>query len=123
MSDVKWIKIVTNIFDNRKIKQIEIMPDGDTILVIWFKLICLAATGFDNVKNRTKNPAEEEIAKLEAELAHQQKFLAGVRAKLSNERFVANAPEAVVAIERKKESDSLSKIESLTAAINALKNN
>ena len=66
---------------------------------------------------------EEEIAKLEAELAHQQKFLAGVRAKLSNERFVANAPEAVVAIERKKESDSLSKIESLTAAINALKNN
>ena len=67
--------------------------------------------------------AEEEIAKLEAELAHQQKFLAGVRAKLSNERFVANAPEAVVAIERKKESDSLSKIESLTAAINALKNN
>ena len=67
--------------------------------------------------------AEEEIAKLEAELAHQQKFLAGVRGKLSNERFVANAPEAVVAIERKKESDSLSKIESLTAAINALKNN
>ena len=67
--------------------------------------------------------AEEEIAKLEAELAHQQKFLAGVRAKLSNERFVANAPEAVVAIERKKESDSLSKIESLTTAINALKNN
>ena len=66
---------------------------------------------------------EEEIAKLEAELAHQQKFLAGVRGKLSNERFVANAPEAVVAIERKKESDSLSKIESLTAAINSLKNN
>ena len=66
---------------------------------------------------------EEEVAKLEAELAHQQKFLAGVRAKLSNERFVANAPEAVVAVERKKESDSLSKIESLTAAIKALKNN
>ena len=67
--------------------------------------------------------AEEEIAKLEADLAHQQKFLAGVRAKLSNERFVANAPESVVAVERKKESDSLSKIASLTAAINSLKNN
>jgi len=67
--------------------------------------------------------AEEEIAKLEADLAHQQKFLAGVRAKLSNERFVANAPEAVVAVERKKESDSLSKIASLTAAINSLRNN
>ena len=48
MSDVKWIKIVTNIFDNRKIKQIEIMPEGDTILVIWFKLICLAGTINDN---------------------------------------------------------------------------
>jgi valyl-tRNA synthetase len=66
---------------------------------------------------------EEEVAKLEAELAHQHKFLAGVRAKLSNERFVANAPEAVVAVERKKESDSLSKIESITASLNALKNN
>ena len=66
---------------------------------------------------------EEEIAKLEAELAYQQKFLDSVRKKLSNERFVANAPEAVVAVERKKEADSLSKIESITASLNALKNN
>lgn len=48
MAEVKWIKIVTDIFDNRKIKQIEIMPDGDTILVIWFKLICLAGSINDN---------------------------------------------------------------------------
>lgn len=48
MSDVKWIKIVTNIFDNRKVKQIETMPEGDTILVIWFKLICLAGSINDN---------------------------------------------------------------------------
>ena len=66
---------------------------------------------------------DEEIAKLEAELAYQQKFLTSVRGKLSNERFVANAPEAVVAVERKKEADSLSKIESITAALNALRNN
>ena len=66
---------------------------------------------------------EEEVAKLEAELAYQQKFLDSVRKKLSNERFVANAPEAVVAVERKKEADSLSKIESITASLNALKNN
>ena len=66
---------------------------------------------------------EEEIAKLEVELAYQQKFLDSVRKKLFNERFVANAPEAVVAVERKKESDSLSKIESITASLNALKNN
>jgi len=64
---------------------------------------------------------EEEIAKLETELAYQQKFLDSVRKKLSNERFVANAPEAVVAVERKKEADSLSKIESITSSLNALK--
>lgn len=48
MAEVKWIKIVTNIFDNRKVKQIETMPEGDTILVIWFKLICLAGSINDN---------------------------------------------------------------------------
>ena len=42
MSEVKWIKVSTGIFDNRKIKQIEAMPKGDTILIIWFKLLCLA---------------------------------------------------------------------------------
>ena len=65
---------------------------------------------------------EEEIAKLEKELEYQKKFLAGVRAKLSNERFTAHAPEAVVANERKKEADSLSKIESFESQIKALKN-
>lgn len=48
MADVKWIKIVTNIFDNRKVRQIEAMPEGDSVLVIWFKLICLAGTINDN---------------------------------------------------------------------------
>lgn len=48
MADVKWIKIVVDIFDNRKIRQIEVMPEGDSILVIWFKLICLAGTTNDN---------------------------------------------------------------------------
>ena len=42
MADVKWIKIATDIFDNRKIKQIEAMPKGEAIIVIWIKLICLA---------------------------------------------------------------------------------
>ena len=42
MSDVKWIKIATDIFDNRKIRMIESMPDGDAIIVIWVKLLCLA---------------------------------------------------------------------------------
>jgi predicted phage replisome organizer len=42
MADVKWIKIVTDIFDDEKIKFIETLPNGDEIIVIWFKLLCLA---------------------------------------------------------------------------------
>jgi len=41
-SDVKWIKIVTDIFDDEKILLIESLPDADSIIVIWFKLLCLA---------------------------------------------------------------------------------
>ncbi|MBR4409487.1 MAG: valine--tRNA ligase, partial [Bacteroidales bacterium] len=67
--------------------------------------------------------ADEEIAKLEKELDYQVKFLESVRKKLSNQGFVAHAPEAVIANERKKEADSLSKIESYEAQIKALKNN
>ena len=44
MADVKWIKIVTDIFDNQKIKLIEKMPDGDSIIVIWVKILCLAGS-------------------------------------------------------------------------------
>ena len=65
---------------------------------------------------------EAEIAKMEAQLQHLEGFLAGVKKKLSNERFVANAPEAVVALERKKQSDSEEKIASLKESIAALKN-
>ncbi len=65
--------------------------------------------------------ADEEIAKLEAELAHKKGFLEGVRRKLSNEQFVAHAPEAVVAVERKKEADALSAIESIETQLKALR--
>ena len=64
--------------------------------------------------------ADEEKAKLLAELDHQRKFLAGVRAKLSNEKFVAHAPEAVIAVERKKEADCLARIEALEASLSAI---
>lgn len=42
MADVKWIKIVTDVFDDEKILMIETMPECDTVIVIWFKLLCLA---------------------------------------------------------------------------------
>ena len=64
--------------------------------------------------------ADEERAKLQADLAYQQKFLAGVRAKLGNANFVAHAPEAVVAGERKKEADALSRIAALEESLKSL---
>ena len=65
--------------------------------------------------------AEEEIAKAEKDLAYQRQFLASVRAKLANEKFTAHAPEAIIANERKKEADALSRIESLEKQLKALK--
>jgi valyl-tRNA synthetase len=64
---------------------------------------------------------EEEIAKLQEELNYTKGFLKGIQGKLSNERFVSNAPEKVVAIERKKESDALAKIETITKRLKSLK--
>ena len=65
--------------------------------------------------------AETEIARMEKELKAKEGFLKGVLAKLNNERFVANAPEAVVALERKKQHDAESIIASLKESIAALK--
>ena len=62
-----------------------------------------------------------EIEKAEAQIKHLEGFLMGVRKKLSNENFVAHAPEKVVALERKKESDSVEKIAALKATIEELK--
>ena len=63
---------------------------------------------------------EAEIAKAEAELKHLEGFLNGVKKKLSNERFVNNAPAAVVELERKKQSDAESKIATLKETIASL---
>jgi valyl-tRNA synthetase len=63
---------------------------------------------------------EEERKKMEEELAYQEGFLSSVEKKLSNERFVSNAPEQVVAIERKKAADAQTKITSLKARLSAL---
>ena len=63
---------------------------------------------------------EEELAKLNKDLEYYTKFLAGVEKKLSNEKFVNNAPEAVVAVERKKQSDANEKIAAIKASIAAL---
>ena len=64
---------------------------------------------------------DAEIEKQEAQLNHLEGFLQGVMKKLSNERFVQNAPEAVVAMERKKQSDAEEKIAALKESLTALK--
>lgn len=48
MAEVKWIKLSSELFDNRKIKQIRKMPDGDAIIVIWFQILCLAGNQGSN---------------------------------------------------------------------------
>ncbi len=64
---------------------------------------------------------EDEIVKLSEELKYTQGFLKSIQGKLSNERFVNNAPEKVVAIERQKESDAKAKIETLKRSLEGLK--
>ena len=64
---------------------------------------------------------EEERAKILAEIQRYEGFLRGVNAKLSNEKFVANAPALVVELERKKLSDATTKIENLKERLNTLK--
>ena len=64
---------------------------------------------------------DEELKKLEAELAHQEGFLRGVMGKLNNERFVQNAKPEVVELERKKKADAEMRIATLKEAIAQLK--
>jgi valyl-tRNA synthetase len=65
--------------------------------------------------------ADEEIAKMEAEVKRLEGFLLGVQKKLSNERFVSNAPANVVELEKKKQADAESKIAALKESIALLK--
>ena len=70
MADVKWIKVSTGMFEsNRKIKQIEMMPEGDTILVIWLKLLLLAG----NINDRGAIYITPEIPYTEEMLANEMR--------------------------------------------------
>ena len=64
---------------------------------------------------------DAEIEKLESELKRAKGFLSGIQKKLSNERFVQNAPNQVIVLERKKESDTLSKIKTILTSLDRLK--
>ena len=73
-----------------------------------------------NVPVTSSIDVEAELAKLNKDLLYYQDFLDKVKKKLSNERFVNNAPEAVVAVERNKQRDAESKISTIKASIEAL---
>ncbi|MFY0629464.1 MAG: valine--tRNA ligase [Flavobacteriaceae bacterium] len=63
---------------------------------------------------------DAEIAKLNVELKRAEGFLFGIQKKLSNERFVSNAPEQVITLERKKEADTIAKIETIKSSLKSL---
>ncbi|MDE5894940.1 MAG: valine--tRNA ligase, partial [Muribaculum intestinale] len=73
-----------------------------------------------NVPLRGAIDIEAELERLNKELAHYEGFLASVNKKLSNERFVNNAPAAVVELERRKQSDATDKIAAIKASIAGL---
>ena len=89
---------------------LDVQPDGPSVSFIVGTLkVVVPMEGFVN--------ADEEKAKIMAELEHQRGFLAGVRKKLGNETFVAHAPAAVVENERKKEADAIARISALESSL------
>ena len=88
-------------------------PDNAATFIVGTTEYAILLDAFINV--------DEELAKLEADLQHQEGFLRGVMAKLNNERFVANAKPEIVELERKKQHDAEQRIAALKANIAALK--
>ena len=88
-------------------------PDNAATFIVETTEYAIPLDAFINV--------DEELAKLEADLQHQEGFLRGVMAKLNNERFVANAKPEIVELERKKQHDAEQRIAALKANIAALK--
>ena len=95
------------------IKYVETKSDGTSAFMIGTTEYAVQLGGLIDT--------EAERQKLEAELKHLQGFLVGVKKKLSNERFVANAPAQVVELERKKQADAESKIATITESLEKLK--
>lgn len=108
------VEKLANISQSEQVKDFDSSVSGVAFMVRTAELF-IPLTRQINVK--------EELSKLNEQLEYQKKFLESVRKKLSNPRFTTSAPKAVVDVERKKEIDSLSKIESLESQINVLINN
>ena len=135
---IAGIRMVRNQKNIAPKEELQLMIVGNHDKLEYERLVCKLAN-ISSVVNAEEKPADAssfmvatseyaiplghlidttaEKEKLMQQLQHLEGFLAGVRKKLSNERFVANAPEAVVALERKKEADSLEKIATIKASL------
>jgi valyl-tRNA synthetase len=104
--------VIEKLGNTSKIEKVEAAVEGALSFRIKSNEYFIPISGAINV--------EEEIAKINEELKYTEGFLKSVQKKLSNERFVSNAPEQVITMERNKEGDALAKIETLKASLAAL---
>ena len=105
--------IISKMANVSAVREVEVHEEGSSTFLVGTSEFSVPLAGAIDV--------EAEIAKMELELKHKQGFLNGVIKKLSNERFVNNAPEQVVALEQKKKADAESIIKSLKENIAALR--
>ncbi|MBL7471646.1 valine--tRNA ligase [Robertkochia sediminum] len=105
--------VISKLGNVENLTYVEEKPEGALSFRVRSNEYFIPVTGAVNV--------EEEIQKLEEELKYTEGFLKSVQKKLSNERFVNNAPEQVVAMEKKKEADAKAKIETLRESLASLK--
>lgn len=107
------VSVIAKLANISEVKEGALEGSDVATFMVGTHTFCVPFTGFVNI--------EEELAKLSEEEKYYEKFLASVRGKLSNEAFVSKAPEQVVTLERKKESDALEKLDSIRARMAALK--
>jgi len=110
---VEYNAVITKMCNLEAIQAVEAKADGAAAFMVGTTEFAVPLGNMIDV--------EAEIARMEAELKHKEGFLAGVMKKLSNEKFVNNAPTAVIELERKKQADAESIIKSLKESIAALK--
>lgn len=99
MADVKWIKIVTDIFDDEKILLIETLPEADSIIVVWFKLLCrsklINRQGIQEYKI-AKLDLTDEVLKIALKYKHDNiRYILGV---LENNGFIKREQKRILLI-------------------------
>jgi valyl-tRNA synthetase len=107
-----WDVVICKLTNVSEINYVEMAVDGALSFRVKSNEYFIPVSGAIDV--------EAEIAKIQEELKYTKGFLTSVQKKLSNERFVNNAPEKVIEIERKKQSDAEAKIETLEKSLASL---